>query len=361
LRALLRRRRARAYPLLERVCPRIRQIPTGVFFERGALLHADPSGFSGTLGGFSGGWSFQHFDADGNSTGTIDYQGSSRATTRAVQVADPRDGTLLLGDFRRSSEPESAASRRAVFLRGIWTTASGRSGPSEIWTAPLAGTGAVYGAGLDLASNALAIMDGSARWGAGAISAQWFSSSGATLTGEFLLISGFQAGANTWFEASGLTGVGGPPPPCSGCGGVAVRRVDSADDPGRELSSRYLCVVRTGDTSCEAPPDWMASLRDQRIEPIMRGREGRGGWVYAVLPDPKTVSDCTQRVELLDGSGASCGSMDLPMAQGSCRTRALSVGHDGTLIQPLADKAWQCDPDPRGCRATWRWWPGLFQ
>jgi hypothetical protein len=326
-------------------------------FVRGALLHSDPSGFSGILGGFSGSWSFQHFDENGNITGTIGYQSSARPSTPVVQAADPRDGTLLLGDFRRSNEPESATSRRAVFLKGVWTTPSGGSGPAEIWTAPLAGAGAVFGAGLDLASNALAIMDGSARWGAGAISAQWFSFSGTALTGEFLLISGFQPGPNTWFEVSGLTGdidVTHPP-----SGSLAVRRVDSTDSSGREQSSRYLCVVRTGETSCEAPPEWLGSLRDQRIEPVMRGVGNGGFWAFAVLPDPKTVSDCTQHVELRSASGAACGGMELPMAEGSCLTQALSVGRDGTLIQPLPEKAWQCDS--RGCRPTWRWWPRMFK
>jgi hypothetical protein len=306
-------------------------------FVRGATLHADQSGFSGIFGGFSTSWSFRHIDANGDQTGSVGYDVANRRnTTPTLQFADPRDGTLLVGDFRRTSEPESAASRRAVFLRG--------SGPSEIWTAPLAGSGAVFGAGLDLGSNALVIMDGSARFGAGAISAQWFSSTGATLTDEFLLISGFQPGASTWFEVSALSG-----------GGVAVRRVDSTDSSGKVRSSRYLCVVGVGETSCGSMPQWLASLRDQRIESI------RNGAAYALLPDQTAAADCTQHVELLDANGASCGGADLPMAQGPCTTQPLSVGHDGTLIQPLAEKAWDCSDPQRGCRPVWRWWPRMFE
>jgi hypothetical protein len=306
-------------------------------FVRGAALHADQSGFSGMFGGFSTSWSFRHIDADGVATGTIDYDFPNRANAvLPLQFADPRDGTLLVGEFRRSSEPESAVSRRAVFLKG--------SGPSEIWTAPLAGSGAVFGGGLDLGSDALVIMDGSARFGSGAISAQWFSSSGANLTDEFLLISGFQPGANTWFEVSALAG-----------GGVAVRRVDSTDSSGNVRSSRYLCVVGVGETSCGSMPQWLASLRDQRIEPI------RNGAAYALLPDQRAASDCTQHVEVLDANGASCGGADLPMAQGSCTTRPLSVGREGTLIQPQAEEAWDCSEPQRGCRPVWRWWPGMFR
>jgi hypothetical protein len=306
-------------------------------FVRGATLHADQSGFSGMFGGFSTSWSFRHIDANGDETGSVSYNVSNRNNaTPPLQFADPRDGTLLAGEFRRTSEPESAASRRAVFLRG--------SGPSEIWTAPLAGSGGVFGAGLDLASNALVIMDGSARWGSGAISAQWFSSTGAKLTDEFLLISGFQPGASTWFEVSALSG-----------GGVAVRRVDATDSSGKVRSSRYLCVVGVGETSCGAMPQWLASLRDQRIEPI------RNGAAYALLPDQTAASDCTQHVELLDANGTSCGGADLPMAQGSCTTQPLSVGREGTLIQPQAEKAWDCSDSQRGCRPVWRWWPGMFR
>src|SRR5204863_173535 len=83
----------------------------------------------------------------------------------------PRDGTLLLGEFRTSSEPDSAASRRAAFVRG--------ANPAQIWSTPLAGTGVVFGAGLDLTGHALAILDGSPRFGSGAISAQWFGPDGA--------------------------------------------------------------------------------------------------------------------------------------------------------------------------------------
>jgi hypothetical protein len=131
--------------------------------------------------------------------------------------------------------------------------------------------------------------------------------------------------------------------------------VDSVEADGKVRSSRYLCVVGVGETSCAAPPEWLASLRDQRIEPI------RNGTAYALLPDQKAVSDCSQHVELLDASGASCGGMDLPMAEGSCITEALSVGRDGTLIQTLAEKAWDCTDPQRGCRPVWRWWSRMFR
>src|SRR6266850_60761 len=305
-------------------------------FTKPAQLHADAAGFSGTIAGFSGSFTLAHYDAEGSLTGALNYQMPASATAPVLPFADPRDGTLLLGSFRHSSDDPSAASRRATFVRGAI--------PTELWTSPLAGTGAVFGAGMDLSSNALAILDGSPRFGAGAISAQWFSATGSALTDEFLLIQNFQAGMHTWFEVSALVG-----------GGVAVRRVDSPDSDGTVQSSQYLCVVELGKTTCGQPPDWLASRRDARIEPI------RNGTAYAVVPDPQSASSCSQRVEVVDSNGASCGTMDLPMAAGSCTTRSLSVGKDGTLIQPLADPAWKCGPDPRPCRPTYRWFPGMLK
>ena len=305
-------------------------------FTKPATLHADVAGFSGMIVGFSGSFTVNHFDGDGNQTGVLAYQTSSKATVPVLPFADPRDGTLLLGEFRTSSEPDSAASRRAAFVRG--------ANPAQIWSTPLAGTGVVFGAGLDLTGHALAILDGSPRFGSGAISAQWFGPDGAAMSDEFLLFSAFQAGPHTWFETSALAD-----------GGVAIRRVDSPDADGRTQSSQYLCVLRAGATSCEGMPDWLAARTNARLEPI------RNGTAYAVLPDPQSVADCSQRVELLDSNGASCGTLDLPMAQGTCVTRPLSVSKDGTLIQPLADPAWQCGPDPRPCRPTYRWYPGMFR
>jgi hypothetical protein len=311
------------------------QTKTYLSFVKGATLHAEPSGFSGTVNSFSGNFSVASYGADGKQTGHVDYVAAADAQVPIIEVKDPRSGTLIVGKFRRPNEAESAASRRAAFVSAA---------PAEVWSAPIASAGAVFGAGMDLSSNVLLVTDGSARSGAGAISAQWISSSGKDLTGEFQLLSGFQAGSNTWFEVSPLIG-----------GGVAVRRVDAADSAGKDLSSQYLCVVATGGTQCNAPPDWLASRRNARIEPI------RNATAYALLPDPATVSDCKQTVELLNGTGASCASKDLPMASGACRTRALEVGTDGTLIQPLADQAWSCGPGDRPCRATWRWWPNLFR
>ena len=305
-------------------------------FTRGARLHADPAGFSGVFGGFSGSFSVRHLDSDGKQTGEVGYNLADDARFAATMVADPRSGTLVLGKFRRSDAQGDVASFRAAFV----TSAS-----TELWSLALANTvGVIFGAGLDLSGNAIVITDGSARFGSGAISGQWISSSGKDLTGEFQLLSGFQAGSNTWFETSALAG-----------GGVAIRRVDASDPAGVSQSSQYLCVVGAGATGCAAPPAWLAAHRNVRIEPV------RGAAAYAALPDPGAVPDCKQTVELIDANGATCGSMDLPMASGACTTRPLAVGKDGTLIQPLADRAWSCGPGDRPCRATWRWWPGLLR
>jgi hypothetical protein len=303
-------------------------------FAKGSNMHSEPTGFSGWVGSFSGIFSIEHIDPD-KSTRFNYYKLADDARYGATVIADPRAGTLVLGKFGRNGQNDPP-SFRAAFLNAV---------PVEVWSAPLANTvGVIFGAGMDLASNALVITDGSAKFGGGSISAQWFSSSGKDLTGEFQLLSGFQAGSNTWFEVSALSG-----------GGVAVRRVDATDFTGSNLSSQYLCVVQAGSKTCDAVPDWLSSRKNVRIQPV------RGGAAYASLPDPTAVSDCKQTVELIDANGASCGTMDLQMASGACTTRQLEVGKDGTLIQPLADPAWSCGPGDRPCRPTWRWWSGLFR
>ena len=305
-------------------------------FAKGAKLHSEPSGFSGWFGSFSGNFTGGHLDSNGDFTHSVNYKMADDARSMVTMFEDPRRGTLLVGKFRRVDEKDDVASFRAAYLN---------PNGFEAWRTPLANNvGLVFGGGLDLVGNAIVITDGSAKFGAGSISAQWLSSLGKDLTGEFQLISGFQAGSNTWFEVSALGG-----------GGVAIRRVDAADSTGANQTSQYLCVVQAGDTSCGGVPDWLASRRNIRIEPV------RNGAAYAALPDPGGVSDCRQTVELIDVNGASCGTMDLPMASGACTTRPLAVGKDGTLIQPLADPAWSCGPGDRPCRATWRWWSGLFR
>ena len=302
--------------------------------SRGMHLFAQPSGFQVLAGSFDGHFIITHIEDDGQGSVRRDYR--AFGPTPPIVIPDPRSGLLIVGNFRSSGEPDSAASRRATFVNGDPAS-------TELWTAALAGGGAIFGAGLDGASNALIVFDGSARGGAGAISAQWIGADGRDLTGEFLLLSGFTPGGHTWFETSALAD-----------GGVALRRVDSSDAAGDDRSSRYLCIVRTGATACETPPDWLSARRDARIEPI------RGGAAYAVLPDRKLDTDCTQMVEVLDAkSGASCGSRELRIAAGNCGTRPLGLGKDGTLIQPLPPQAWPCDS--RGCHQAFRWWPAMMR
>src|SRR5207248_519968 len=191
--------------------------------------------------------------------------------------AHPQSGTLVVGNFRRGSEAESSASPRATFV-------SGGAPPAEVWSVPLASSGATLGAGLDLVGNALVITDGTARWGAGATSAQWISSSGIDLTGDFLLFSS-EPSEWGWLEASPLVG-----------GGLAIRRVKVTDMFRRELASRYLCVLAVGSTACEPAPEWLSLRANVRIEPV------RNGTAYAALPDPMFVPDCKQTVELVDAT-----------------------------------------------------------
>jgi len=149
-------------------------------FAKGSNMHSEPTGFSGWVGSFSGIFSIEHIDPD-KSTRFNYYKLADDAKYGATVIADPRAGTLVLGKFGRNGQNDPP-SFRAAFLNAV---------PVEVWSAPLANTvGVIFGAGMDLASNALVITDGSAKFGGGSISAQWFSSSGKDLTGEFQLLSG---------------------------------------------------------------------------------------------------------------------------------------------------------------------------
>jgi hypothetical protein len=71
---------------------------------------------------------------------------------------------------------------------------------------------------------------------------------------------------------------------------------------------------------------------------------------YALLPFPGAdVPTCEQRVELLAPAGNACGGVTYPIRSGACRTEALELGWDGTVLQRLPATA----PD----RCGYQWWP----
>jgi hypothetical protein len=232
----------------------------------------------------------------------------------------PMGGVLVAGDFNSKHQA-------AMF---------GRGGTDLAWGHDLAAKGAVFGLGGDAQNLAIVITDG----GPGTISAQWFDTRGTPLTGEFVILTNFQAGANTWFETAPLAG-----------GGVAVRRVDQQNDSsGRPYqTAQWLVLVGSGQASAQAAPPWLASRNNTQLSIT---RSGRG---YALLPMGGPDADCAQKIEVLAADGASCGSFDASAGAGRCRTENIGLGRDDTPIQLLPSTMTQ----PNTC--AWRWWPGALR
>jgi hypothetical protein len=129
-------------------------------------------------------------------------------------------------------------------------------------------------AAADLLVRSLVITDGAPAFGVGNISAQWFDKDGASLAGEFVLLTNFDAGGSTWFETTPLIE-----------GGLLVRRMDG------KSHAIAVAVVESGTKTVTPPPNWMVSRRDARLQIT------RGGKAYAVLPLGASGVSCTQRVE----------------------------------------------------------------
>jgi hypothetical protein len=266
------------------------------------------------------------WDATGEAAGELNLRAENFA-----YAPDPSGGILFAGDLSATSF--GPLSHAVAMYNGGGTSPQLRWGPKT-----LASAGAVYGAGVDLLGRTLVVTNGE-KFAPETISAQWFDRDGAALTGEFVLATGFTAGESTWFETSPLIG-----------SGLAVRRMDySYAQPGI-FHARALAVVDSGQPSVHAPPAWMASRPDTRLQIT---RSGRG---YAVVPYGAKAVTCSQRIEVLAPDGASCGGRDYPIASGTCDTHDLALGADGTVIQLLPDTMETKDPVMLTHTCTWRWW-----
>ena len=84
-----------------------------------------------------------------------------------------------------------------------------------------------------------------------------------------------------------------------------------------------------------------------------------GGRGHAVLPAAADSATCSQSVEVIAPSGTSCGTASFSAGTGSCTTKAITIGYDGTVIQQLpATREQQCWFGP--CSCSWQWWSGFF-
>jgi hypothetical protein len=127
-------------------------------------------------------------------------------------------------------------------------------------------------------------------------------------------------------------------------------------DSDHGLHALALVVIPSGTTAVSAAPNWMSSRRDVQLE------IARGGRAYAALPYGARQVTCSQRVEVLASDGTSCGSRDFPIAAGTCDTRDVTLGADGTIIQqlPLSMETGR-NPHDAAHTCTWRWWAGALR
>jgi hypothetical protein len=184
----------------------------------------------------------------------------------------------------------------------------------------------------------LVLTEGTASFGPDTLAGQWFSETGAALTGEFLALSGAGLTPSVDLELSPLVG-----------GGLALRRITFGPAP----TSTWVGLFTSGAASSAPAPAWLASRPNTRLWLV------RGKAAYALTPERATAADCTQRLEVVSSAGASCGALDFPIASGPCVTLALTLGLDGTVIQQLPT-ALESNPSPHQRTCTWRLWPGLL-
>jgi hypothetical protein len=277
------------------------------------------------------GFQVRAWDSGGNSLGESHWIAARSPLTLGYAAPDPRGGILLAGNLAASF-----AETKTPTVLLYSTTAS----PLVAWgPRPLESRGQVLGTGVDVQGRSLVVTDGSARFGAGRVSAQWFDQGGNALTGEFDLLPGPSDGGQ-WFEGWPLID-----------GGLLIVRRSWSD--GASDRAEKLALLKAGETRGEPVPAWMASRPNTRWQIASEGR------AYAVLPLGAKDTACTQRLEIVAPDGTVCGARDYPIAAGNCATKGLVLGSDGTVIQPLPDSMEAKTEVSVGIvhTCTWRWWP----
>jgi hypothetical protein len=275
-----------------------------------------PNGFTGAFKSpTSDTWSTDYINRDGIFVSAGDTLNGTLAFAPA-----PQGGIALAGNFNHFNLPP----RPQVFMEDQSAFFS--------WGHDLASHGPVFGLGVDALNRTLVITGGAS---AGVITAQWFDARGTPLTGEFTLLTGFVPGPNTWFEAAPLVG-----------GGLAVRRMDQQNDAnGRPFrTAQWLVTVPAGAASATDAPQWMKDRPSTNLALTGSRR------AYAVLPMGAPDADCAQKVEIVAPDGTSCGSFDIGIGAGKCRTEDVGLSLDGTPIQLMPRELVQ----PNTC--AYRWW-----
>jgi len=287
------------------------------------VILQQPDGF--IVVGMSPGFLYaQHFDRAGRAVSVS----NPMVGVPAVKEA-PIGGVLYAGDFRAHDNDWSKPPiHQACFLN---------PDVSIRWCKDLASKGIVFGLGTDGGSNSIVISNG----GSGKISAEWLSAfDGRSLSkGAFTLLDSFVPGPNTWFETAPLID-----------GGVAVRRVDQQNDSsGRPYTtSQWLVTVPLGATRASAAPQWLANRPNTNMAIV------RSGNAYAMLPLGAPAASCGQMIDIVAPDGTQCGSFNVGLESGQCRTEDVTLAMDGTPIQlrPRDTVAGSC---------AYRWWPSALR
>ena len=185
-----------------------------------------------------------------------------------------------------------------------------------------------FAVGVDRAGRTLFLFDGTSRYGANSIAAQWADHDG---------------------TAGGVFQWSGPRPFDTGF--FFEPRV--GDGLFIASGGRWAAQIDSLATSTTAAPAWLQARPNTSLHMV------HGGRGYAVLPAAADSATCSQAVEVIAPSGTSCGTASFSAGTGSCTTRAITVGYDGTVIQQLpAAREQQCWFGP--CSCTWKWWSGFF-
>ena len=263
-----------------------------------------------------------HYDR----TGRAVSQSNPMLGAPVVKEAAP-GGVLYAGDFNAEDQDFRKPPRhQACFLNQDLRIR---------WCKDLASKGTVVGLGTDAAGNSVVISNGSS----GDIRAEWLNAVNGGSNGAFTLLDSFAPGANTWFETAPLLD-----------SGVAVRRVDQQNDAaGRPYTtSQWLVTVALGASFAKPAPKWLTNRPNTNMAILRSGR------AHAMLPLGAPAAVCGQTIDVVAPDGTLCGSFNVGLESGQCRTEDVTLAMDGTPIQlrPRDTVAGSC---------AYRWWPSALR
>jgi hypothetical protein len=243
---------------------------------------------------------------------------------------NPQGGSLLA-----TWEPREG-NAQAVMYQFLDSTGVPRSERVELLSAPWAGDIHLIG-GVDTHGRAL-LMWQEPRHGDGWV-AQWVARDGGPITQPFRFL---------------LTGASGELHPLAG-GGLALRNG----------AGQWIASFPSGKPSMEPAPAWLADHPGTALVLI------HGQRAHALVLPPSEIpgTGCQAALLTFTQDGTACGKLLFPAVEGSCGSRQINIGLDGSVIQQLAPIVGQhCERDDPDCipgdnnddQCVWRWWPRLL-